>query len=192
MGRGAWWAAVHVVAELDTTEWLHSRHSLHTLSLEKEMATHSSILAWKSPWTEDPGGPWSMGSQRVRHNWSAWARMHYENIGYFYCCSQHKDTQFLKFKETVYCHSLTVIFELQLVIANHIDKTIEITRLRQIVDLLNQKNPGAINYSMCMLKRGSSDVLEWLRKPSSWYLIIFSGEETGLEGSIKHGDGDRW
>ena len=36
--------------------------------LEKGMATHSSILAWRSPWTEDPGGLQSMGSQRVRHN----------------------------------------------------------------------------------------------------------------------------
>ena len=36
--------------------------------LEKEMATHSSILAWKIPWTEEPGGPQSMGSQRVGHN----------------------------------------------------------------------------------------------------------------------------
>ena len=36
--------------------------------LEKEMATHSSILAWKSPWTEEPGRLQSMGSQRVRHN----------------------------------------------------------------------------------------------------------------------------
>ena len=36
--------------------------------LEKEMATHSSILAWKSPWVEEPGGLQSMGSQRVRHN----------------------------------------------------------------------------------------------------------------------------
>ena len=36
--------------------------------LEKEMATHSSILAWKIPWTEEPGGPQSMGSLRVRHN----------------------------------------------------------------------------------------------------------------------------
>ena len=34
--------------------------------LEKEMATHSSILAWRLPWTEDPGRLWSMGSQRVR------------------------------------------------------------------------------------------------------------------------------
>ena len=36
--------------------------------LEKEMATHSSTLAWKIPWTEDPGRLWSMVSQRVRHN----------------------------------------------------------------------------------------------------------------------------
>ena len=37
--------------------------------LEKEMATHSSILAWRIPWTEEPGGIQSMGSQRVGHNW---------------------------------------------------------------------------------------------------------------------------
>ena len=36
--------------------------------LEKEMATHSSILAWEIPWTEDPGGLQSMGSHRVRHD----------------------------------------------------------------------------------------------------------------------------
>ena len=36
--------------------------------LEKEMATHSSILAWKIPWMEEPGRLQSMGSQRVRHN----------------------------------------------------------------------------------------------------------------------------
>ena len=36
--------------------------------LEKEMATHSSILVWKIPWTEEPGGLQSMGLQRIRHN----------------------------------------------------------------------------------------------------------------------------
>ena len=36
--------------------------------LEREMATHSSILAWRIPWTEKPGGLQSMGSQRVRHD----------------------------------------------------------------------------------------------------------------------------
>ena len=37
--------------------------------LEKDMATHSTTLAWKIPWTEEPGGLQSMGSQRVRHDW---------------------------------------------------------------------------------------------------------------------------
>ena len=37
-------------------------------ALEKEMATHSSILPWEIPWTEEPDGPQSMGSQRVRQN----------------------------------------------------------------------------------------------------------------------------
>ena len=39
-------------------------------TLEKEMATHSSILAWKIPWTEEPGGLQSVGLQRVGHNWA--------------------------------------------------------------------------------------------------------------------------
>ena len=38
-------------------------------SLEKGITIHSSILAWRIPWTEEPGGPQSIGSQRVRHNW---------------------------------------------------------------------------------------------------------------------------
>ena len=38
------------------------------VALEKGMATHSSLLAWRIPWTEKPGGLQSMGSQRVRHN----------------------------------------------------------------------------------------------------------------------------
>ena len=37
-------------------------------SLEKEMETHSSILAWKIPWTEEPGGPQTMGSKKIRHD----------------------------------------------------------------------------------------------------------------------------
>ena len=38
--------------------------------LEKEVATCSSIIAWEIPWTEEPGGPQSTGSQRVRHDWA--------------------------------------------------------------------------------------------------------------------------
>ena len=39
--------------------------------LEKEMATHCSVLAWRIPWTEEPGGLQSTGSQGVRHDWAA-------------------------------------------------------------------------------------------------------------------------
>ena len=46
--------------------------------LEKEMAAHSSILAWRIPWTEEPGGLQSTGSHRVRHDWSHFVFMHAE------------------------------------------------------------------------------------------------------------------
>ena len=45
-------------------------------SLEEGMETHSSILAWRIPWTEEPGRPQSIGSQGVRHDWSDLACMH--------------------------------------------------------------------------------------------------------------------
>ena len=51
--------------ESDTPEQLH----FHFSALEKEMATHSSILAWRIPGTEEPGGLRSMGLQRVGHDW---------------------------------------------------------------------------------------------------------------------------
>ena len=49
--------------------------------LEKGMATHSSILAWRIPWIEEPGGLQSMGSQRVEHNWvtrKTWSPQHFQ------------------------------------------------------------------------------------------------------------------
>ena len=49
--------------------WEARVRSLHQEDpLEKGMATHSSILAWRIPWTEEPGGLLSMGSQRIGHN----------------------------------------------------------------------------------------------------------------------------
>ena len=46
------------------------------IPLEKEMATHASIFAWKIPWMKEPGGLQSMGSWRVRHNWTTSLTMH--------------------------------------------------------------------------------------------------------------------
>ena len=64
MDGGAWRAAVHGVAEGPTrlSDFIFT-FQFHTL--EKEMATHSSVLAWRIPGTEEPGGLPSMGSHRV-------------------------------------------------------------------------------------------------------------------------------
>ena len=67
--RGAWWAAVHGVAK-SRTQLSDFPFTFHFHALEKEMATHSSVLAWRIPGTGEPGGLPSMGSHRVGHNWS--------------------------------------------------------------------------------------------------------------------------
>ena len=67
MGRGAWWAAVHGVAR-SWTRLSDFTFTFHFHALEKEMATHSSALAWRIPGTGEPGGLPSMGSHRVGHN----------------------------------------------------------------------------------------------------------------------------
>ena len=69
MDRGAWLAAVHEVVKSQT--WLSDfTLTFHFHALEKEMATHSSVLAWQIPGTGEPGGLQSMGSHRVGHNWN--------------------------------------------------------------------------------------------------------------------------
>ena len=68
MDGGAWWAAVHGVAE-GRTRLSDFTFTFHFYALEKDMATHSSVLAWRIPGTGEPGGLLSMGSHRVGHNW---------------------------------------------------------------------------------------------------------------------------
>ena len=63
MDGGGWWAAVHGVAK-SQTPLSNFTFTFHFNALEKEMATHSSILAWRIPWTEEPGPIQSMGSQK--------------------------------------------------------------------------------------------------------------------------------
>ena len=67
MDRGAWRATVHGVAK-SRTQLSDFTFTFHSRALEKEMATHSSVLAWKIPWMEEPGGLQFMGSLRVGHN----------------------------------------------------------------------------------------------------------------------------
>ena len=97
MGRGAWWAAVQGVTMSRT--WLSDfTFTFHFHALEKEMATHSSVLAWRIPGTEEPVGLPSMGSHRVGHDWSnlaAAAAAGIPNCSVFLTPSLADNTQFL-------------------------------------------------------------------------------------------------
>ena len=91
-GRGAWKATVHGVSE-GRTQLNSFTFTFHFHALEKEMATHSSVLAWRIPGTEEPCGVPSMGSHRVGHNWSdlaaAAAAMTLNNFSCAYLSSVH-------------------------------------------------------------------------------------------------------
>ena len=67
MDGGAWWAAVHGVAK-SRTRLSDFTFTFHFHALEKEMTTHSTILAWRIPEMAEPGGLPSMGSHRVGHD----------------------------------------------------------------------------------------------------------------------------
>ena len=69
MDGGAWWAAVHGVTK-SRTQLSDFTFTFHFHALEKEMATHSSVLAWRIPGTGEPGGLLSIGLHRVGHDWS--------------------------------------------------------------------------------------------------------------------------
>ena len=69
MNGGAWWAAVHGVTR-SQTRLSDFTFTFHFHALEKEMAIHSSVLAWRIPGTGEPGGLPSLGSHRVGHDWS--------------------------------------------------------------------------------------------------------------------------
>ena len=69
MDGGAWWATVHGVTKSRT--WLsYFTFTFYFHALEKEMATHSCVLAWRIPGMGEPGGLPSLGSHRARHDWS--------------------------------------------------------------------------------------------------------------------------
>ena len=69
MDGEVWWATVHGVAK-GQTRLSNFPFTFHFHELEKEMSTHSSVLAWRIPGMGEPGGLLSMGSHRVGHDWS--------------------------------------------------------------------------------------------------------------------------
>ena len=65
---GAWWAAVHGVAKKSRARLSDFTFTFHFHALEKEMTTHSSVLAWRIPGTGEPGGLLSVGLHRVGYD----------------------------------------------------------------------------------------------------------------------------
>ena len=88
MDRGAWWAAVHGVAK-SWTRLSDFTYTFHFHALEKELAAHSSVLAWRVPGTGEPGGLLSMGSHRVGHDWSSSSTWNFSDLQDCLCyCSR--------------------------------------------------------------------------------------------------------
>ena len=86
MDGGAWWAAVHGVAR-SRTQLSDFTFTLHFPALEKEMATHSSVLAWRIPGMGEPGGLPSIASHRVGHDWSYLAVATFDQMAQL--CTHH-------------------------------------------------------------------------------------------------------
>ena len=89
MGGGAWRAAVHEVAKSRTLP-SDLTFTFHFHALEKEMATHSSVFAWRIPGTGEPGGLPTLGSHIVGHNWSDLAAaaavlVRFESMPVYHC-----------------------------------------------------------------------------------------------------------
>ena len=95
MDGGAWWAAVHWVAR--TRARLNDfTFTFHFHALEKEMATHSSALAWRMPGMGEPSGLLSMGSHRVGHDWSDLAAAAASYIlGSQHCTTHYRISEFI-------------------------------------------------------------------------------------------------
>ena len=110
MDGGAWWATVLGVAT--SRSWLNDfTLTFHFHTMEKEMATHSSVLAWRIPGMGEPGGLLSMGSHRVGHDWSdlaaaaAAAMSNMENLRPL----QHHDASLVKEVWTIWQSSIHVV-----------------------------------------------------------------------------------
>ena len=91
MDRGAWWAVVRGVAK-SWTRLSDLTFTFHFHALEKEMATHSSVLAWRIPGMGEPGGLPSMGSHRVGYDWSDLAAAAAVTCGNYCCVTEEEDS----------------------------------------------------------------------------------------------------
>ena len=96
--------------------------------LEKEMATHFSIVAWRIPWTEEPGGLQYRGSHRVRHDWSDLAHMH------AYTSGEHAHASKGGTERSILLHDMRKLLSISHLL---------ITKVQSVIDLLPQRQQKA-------------------------------------------------
>ena len=130
--------------------------------LEKEMATHSNILAWKIPWTEEPGRPQSVGSQRVGHNWATLLSLSTNVLTEWTGTSIQGRTplSFSLWGNRVSCHSLWVFMVLLSSHHSHSHDTKWLSSL-QLCHLSASASPVSISQSPNFWKREVGAT--WLR-----------------------------
>ena len=107
MDGRAWYAAVHGVAK-SRTRLSDFTLTFHFHALEKETATHSSVLAWRIPGMAEPGGLPSMGSHRVGHNWSNLAAAAVYDFGQVFNLSLSQSSHLQNGIIVVLPHSITI------------------------------------------------------------------------------------
>ena len=150
MDGGAWKATVHGVAE-GLTRLSDFTFTSHFHALEKEMATHSSVLAWRIPGTGEPGGLPSVGSHRVGHDWSDLAAA--EGEGDWNINAQ--------IKENVMTSSICKIS----------DRQIKASRLHgEIVKLIEKGKLSNITYGILWRKKRKSTDIYWASESYELYI----------------------
>ena len=151
------------------------------------MANNSSILAWKIPWKEEPGGLWFVGSQRVGHNWSDWAHMHTifdtNGICQALCTQFFLCTPWLITTVSIYFHSWWWKYCSAMVTWLETDK---VTLYQISVAALTPNCRQSPKLNVQVKGRGSYEIAEggqgcWL--PNLWALIRI--RETGPKSKVK-------
>ena len=141
------------------------------------MATHSSIFAWRIPWTEESGGLWSIGSQRVRHDWSDLACRHKTEIKIDFLL-----LQIILFKiwklENGLDHG-SIFFPCEIEISAHVVKR-HFTAL--LVTLIMRVLPGALDCTNCDHIITWEHKSQWSMTFSLWLRICREETQNGKRG----------
>ena len=183
---------------INIEQWLHSSNNVNTEywfnpqlfhKLEKGMTTHSSILSWRIPWTEEPGGLQSTGSQRVRHDWATFTlTLCYKYIaGGRWGRRENKkiESSTITVIVTQSCLTLCTPWTIAHQVPDFPGKNTGVSSrlLLQGIFPTQGSNPHLPYYRWifyCLSHQGSPRILEWVAMPSLQGIFPTQGSSPGL------------